>query len=169
MRSAHQIPNITICTDASYDPDLKIGTWACYIRSNDRIAKTGAVIKTDVENSTEAERIGVANAMWIASQMVDLSKHRIILYCDNESAMKPTRPSTKTGRKKQRAKMQLEFYENNIHKYLKQALAYDVRHVKGHMDRTKRHKMLKRHHIQDWCDKKAYGLLKEQRLSLKQA
>jgi ribonuclease HI len=164
--SAHQIPVITICTDASFSPHYKVGAWGCYIRVGDKVAKTGAVIKKEVLNSTEAERIGVANALWIASKMIDLKKCRIVLYCDNESAMKPVRPSTKTGAKKQRAKEQLDFYEKNIHKYLQQSLTYDVRHVKGHMDRSSRHKMKARHHIQDWCDKKAKELL-QNHLSMK--
>lgn len=165
-RSAFQTPTITICTDASWDNELKIGAWACYIRTNGKIAKTGALTKADVLNSTEAERIGVANALWIASKMVDLKQYKIILYCDNESAMRPVRPSNKTGQKKQRAKEQLEFYEKNIHKYLQQALTYDVRHVKGHLERSARHKMKTRHYIQDWCDKKAYELLNEHRLKV---
>jgi ribonuclease HI len=165
--SAAQIPVITICTDASFDNDLNVGSWACYIRSDGKLAKHGEVIKTDIQNSTEAERIGVANALWLASQMVDLKKYRIVLYCDNESAMKPPRSTNKTGKKKQRARQQQEFFNKHIHSYLQQALTYDVRHVKGHMDRTKRHQMKARHHIQDWCDKKAYELLKQHRLSLK--
>ena len=165
--SAHQNKAITICTDASFDNDLKIGSWACYIRTDDKIFKHGEVIKTSIENSTEAERIGVANALWMANKMVDLKEYRIVMYCDNESAMKPPRPGNKTGRKRQRAKLQQEFFNKNIHKYLQMALTYDVRHVKGHMDRTARHRMQARHHIQDWCDKKAKELLIERRSILK--
>lgn len=165
--SAFQTPTITICSDASWDADLKVGSWACYIRTGDKVVKTGAVAKQQVDNSTEAERIGIANALWLASKIVDLKKYKIVLYCDNLAAMKPVKSSNKTGTKKQKAKEQLAFYEQHIHKYLQQALTYDVRHVKGHLERTARHKMVARHHIQDWCDKKAYELLKLHRESLK--
>lgn len=163
IKSVRQLKTITICTDASYDPELKIGAWACYIRSDDKIIKTGKVIKENVENSTEAERVGVANALWLASKAFKLSEHRIVLYCDNLAALNPVRPSTKTGAKRQRAKYQLEFYQKNIEPYLQQSLTYDARHVKGHMERTARHRMKARHHLNDWCDKMAKELLQEER------
>ena len=166
IKSVRQVPTITICTDASYDPELKIGAWACYIRSDDKIIKLGKVIKQDVSNSTEAERVGVANALWLAGQALDISKHRLILYCDNLAALNPVRPSTKTGAKRQAAKQQLEFYQQNIEPYLQKALTYDARHVKGHLERTARHRMKTRHHLNDWCDKEAKKLLLGERVRL---
>lgn len=163
IKSVRQVPTITICTDASYDPELKIGAWACYIRSDDKIIKLGKVIKEDVSNSTEAERVGVANALWLAGQAMDISKHRLVLYCDNLAALNPVRPSTKTGTKRQQAKRQLEFFQKNIEPYLQKALTYDARHVKGHLERTARHRMKARHHLNDWCDKEAKKLLVEER------
>lgn len=166
LRSANQTPTITICTDASYDPDMKVGAWACYIRSGDMIIKESKLITTEIDNSTEAERVGVAAALWIVEQKIDITKYKIILYCDNEAAMKPVRPSNKTGRKKQRAKQQLAFFEKNIHKHLQRALSYDVRHVKGHMERSARHRMKKRHYMNDWCDKAARAVLTDHRVAV---
>ena len=163
IKSVRQVPTITICTDASYDPELKIGAWACYIRSDTKLIKLGKVIKEDVSNSTEAERVGVANALWLAGQAHDISQHRLVLYCDNPAALHPVRPSTKTGAKKQAAKQQLEFYQRNIEPYLQKALTFDARHVKGHMERSARHRMKARHHLNDWCDKEARRLLCEER------
>ena len=169
IKSVRQVPTITICTDASYDPELKIGAWACYIRSDDKIIKVGKVIKKNVSNSTEAERVGVANALWLAGQALDISKHRLVLYCDNLAALHPVRPSSKTGAKRQAAKQQLEFYQKNIEPYLQKALTYDARHVKGHLERTARHRMKTRHHLNDWCDKEARGLLQEERKKLQKS
>ena len=163
IKSVRQTPTITICTDASYDPQLGIGAWACYIRSGDKIIKLGKVIKEDVTNSTEAERVGVANALWLASRAFDISECRIVLYCDNLAALNPVRPSTKTGQKRQAAKKQLEFYQKNIEPFLQKALTYDARHVKGHLERTARHRMKARHHLNDWCDKEARELLQKER------
>lgn len=163
MKSVHQIPLVTICTDASYDPALEIGAWACYIRTGNRILKTGKIIESDVQNSTEAERVGVASALWLVNKIVDIKQYKIIIYCDNASAMKPLRPSTKTGTKKQRTKQQLAFYQKNIEPYLQRALTYDIRHVKGHMERSAKHLMRKRHYMNDWCDKEARRLLSQYR------
>ena len=163
IKSVRQVPTITICTDASYDPELQIGAWAAYIRSDDKVIKIGKVIKENVSNSTEAERVGVANALWLVSQTHDIQKHRLVLYCDNLAALNPVRPSTKTGAKKQAAKQQLEFYQRNIEPYLQKSLTFDVRHVKGHLERSARHRMKARHHLNDWCDKEARGLLQEER------
>lgn len=167
IKSVRQVPTITICTDASYDPDLKIGAWACYIRSDDKIIKVGKVIKTNVSNSTEAERVGVANALWLASRALDISKHRLVLYCDNLAALNPVRSTGKTGKKKQQAKQQYLFFQQSIEPLLQKALAYDARHVKGHLERTARHRMKARHHLNDWCDKEAKRLLDEERMKLK--
>lgn len=168
IKSARQVPTITICTDASYDPELQIGAWACYIRSDDKVIKLGKVIRENVSNSTEAERVGVANALWLISKSFDISKHRLVLYCDNLAALNPVRPSTKTGAKKQRAKQQLEFFQKNIEPYLQKALAFDTRHVKGHLERTARHRMKARHHLNDWCDKEARELLQQERKKYEQ-
>lgn len=163
IKSVNQIPTITICTDASFDNDLKRGAWACYIRGDKFRIREARIITREVNNSTEAERVGVAAALWILRQKVEIKNYRLILYCDNESAMMPVRTSNKTGRKKQRAKQELDFYHKNIQRYLQKAKSYEIRHVKGHMSRSKRLKMQRRHHIQDWCDRAARGVLNKLR------
>lgn len=168
MKSHHQVPTVTICTDAAYCPLTGAGTWAMYMRADGKLVKTGRVIESDINNSTEAERIGVANALWLANRIVDLSKCRVILYCDNVAAMHPVRPSTKTGAKKQRAKHQLEFYQKNIEPYIQKAMSVDIRHVKSHLDRTAKQqiKMQNRHYMNVWCDNEATRLLTECRKSI---
>lgn len=163
----HIHKTITICTDASYDNYLRVGSWACYMKSDNKLIKTGKIIESHVENSTEAERVGVASALWLVSKAVDIKTHRIIIYCDNESAMRPVRLSNKTGAKKQRAKQQLEFYQKNIEPVLQRAGGYEIRHVKGHLERNPRMKRKTRHFMNDWCDKEAKRLLTEYRESVK--
>ena len=164
----HNIPKVVIFTDASYDKDLKVGAWYCYIRIGDKKVKTGGVIVTDVENSTEAERVGVANSLWLANKMVDLTKHKVILYCDNMSAMKPIGYTNKTGAKRQRGKQQLAFYQKNIEPYLQKAKITDIRYIKGHALRSKRFKPKPRHLIHDLIDREAKKLLDEYRLTYKE-
>lgn len=155
----HNIPTIVIFTDASYDKDLKVGAWYCYIRIGDKKVKTGRVITTDVNNSTEAERVGVANSLWLVNKMVDINKYKIILYCDNLSAMKPVGYTNKTGTKRQRAKQQLVFYQKNIEPYLQKAMITDIRYIKGHAVRSSRFKPKTRHLVHDMIDKEAKRLL----------
>lgn len=109
IKSVRQVPTITICTDASYDPELKIGAWACYIRSDTKLIKLGKVIKENVSNSTEAERVGVANALWLAAQAHDISQH------DSSSIVTTLQPSTQSdprlrrGRRSKRPSSNLNF------------------------------------------------------------
>lgn len=155
----HNIPKVVIFTDASYDKDLKAGAWYCYIRIGDKKVKTGSIINSDIGNSTEAERVGVANSLWLANKMVDLTKHKIILYCDNLSAMKPVGYTNKTGTKRQRAKQQLVFYQKNIEPYLQKAMITDIRYIKGHATRSSRFKPKTRHLVHDLIDKEAKQIL----------
>jgi len=164
----HNIPKVVIFTDASYDKDLKVGAWYCYIRIGDKKVKTGGIIITDVNNSTEAERVGVANSLWLANKMVDLTKHKIILYCDNLSAMKPVGYSNKTGTKRQRGKQQLVFFQKNIEPYLQKAMITDIRYIKGHALRSKRFKPKARHIVHDLCDQGARRILNEYRNKINQ-
>lgn len=159
----HQIPTIIIFTDASYDLDLKVGAWYCYIRIGDKVTQAGRIILNDIENSTEAERVGVANSLWLVNKMVDISKYKIILYCDNMSAMKPVGFSNKTGAKRQRGKQQLAFYQKNIEPYLQKAMTTDIRYIKGHLARSKKFKLQTRHMAQDLCDQEAKKILLQYR------
>lgn len=143
MKSAQQVPLVVICTDASFDDEMKKGSWACYIRCGDHIIRESALINKEVANSTEAERVGIAAALWIADKKFDLTKCRIILYCDNISAMDPVKLFNKTGKRRSHAKKEHAFFENNINKYLQKAIQVDKRHVKAHLDRTARHRMKK--------------------------
>lgn len=160
IKSYQQTPTITICTDASWSATHKIGAWACYMKSDKKLVKYGGIITTPCINSTEAERIGLANALWLANKLVDIKTHRIIIYCDNKAAVKPTKLSNKRGRRKQAAKAQLEFYSKNIQSHFDRAKITDIRHVKAHLKKTKRDNRLTRYFMQDWCDKHARSLLR---------
>ena len=149
-------PTVTICSDASVSKRYGIATWACYIRTPKGAIKQGGICKEPTDHSDVAERYGIANALYIASKAVDLHQYRIVLYCDNKAALTPPRSSNKTGRHKQKAiKMQV-FYTQNIQKYLHMAKGYEVRHVKGHLDKSLWSTVSKRNYLNDWCDKEAH-------------
>lgn len=160
MRSAKQIPTILIYTDASFVRGYG-ASWGCYIRHNGKVVKSEKVIEIDVQNSTEAERVGVAAALWIADKKFGISGKRLIICCDNTAAVKPVKSSNKTGAKKQRARQQHEFYDKNILVHLNKADSIDIRYVKSHQDRSNRMKVRARHLVQDDCDKRARKVLTE--------
>lgn len=163
MRSANQIPTVLIYTDASYDPDMKRGAWACYIRYNNTISKYEKLIERPIVNSTQAERSGVAAALWIADNKHDLKGKRVILNCDNMAATRPVKQQNKTGKKKQAARGEQLFYQRHIEPFYQVAHTVEVRYVKSHMNRTNRMKVRTRHHLQDDCDKRAGKVLSEHR------
>ena len=115
-------PTITICSDASYKKFYKqsISAWACYIRTPKRTIKTSGLIKSQINGSTTAEMYGIANALYLADQVEDLSKFRVIVYCDNLKALQkkvrnPYTPKSKYYAEKQAKK---EWHDTYIKKYI---------------------------------------------------
>lgn len=161
IKSSQHVPVITISTDASWSARYKVGAWACYIRTDEKLVKYGAVIKADCTNSSDAERIGIANALWITNRIANIKDARIILYCDNKSAVKSNGVKNKNSKKRPAARTRLSFYQQNIERYFNQAKFVDIRHVRSHQPRTKRDNQLKRYFMNDWCDSHARSLLKE--------
>src|SRR6476620_11226455 len=86
------IPTITVCTDASFSPQHGCAAWACYIRGENLLIKTGGVIKESVLDVNIAERLALANALYLADKHADLSKLRLIVYTDSMTAPRPIRP-----------------------------------------------------------------------------
>jgi ribonuclease HI len=163
LKSAHQIPTVTIFVDASYDNELKVGAWASRLYIGNKIIVASKIIATDVNNSTEAERVGVAAVLHIANKNVNISEYKLILYCDNNAATRPVTLANKTGKAKQAAKKQLEFYQKHIEPLLQKALIADIRYIKGHLARGKNFKLQKKHYIHDQVDEEAKKLLNEYR------
>ena len=159
---------VTICSDASYSPTYKIGTWACYIRTPSRTIKKAGLIKGRVENSVYAERVGINNALFIVNKLVDLSKYKLILYCDNEVALNDVKVKvTPKSKHYQKQYLAHKFYENNIKPYLQKAMSYETRHVKGHLPESEWNKDSKRNLMNQQCDTMAHGLLRKETRRIK--
>lgn len=152
-------PTVTVCSDASHSFKYGVATWACYIRTPRKTIKTGGVLKQKVNGSTTAERLGLANALFITNNVVDLSKHKLIVYCDNMYALEKPKvnktPASKHYAKKFESK---KWFEEFVEPYLTKAASYETRHVKGHLKRENWDKTSKRNYMNDWCDKEAARL-----------
>lgn len=155
-------PTITVCSDASYSLEHKLGTWACYIRTPDRVIQTGGVIKQPCTSSTHAERLGLANALWLLGQSIDLSSYRLIVYCDNVAALKRRAlRKTPASRVYQEAAEYNAWFAEHIERWLFQAKEYECRHVKGHLKRSKWKVGSQRNYMNRWCDHYAKSLLRD--------
>lgn len=153
-------PTITICSDASFSPSNNIGTWACYIRTPSKVMKTSGVLKEKTEDSYKAERLGLANALFLANKIADLEKHRLIIYCDNVGAIKDWSSSKNLQNEKRIEKKQ--WFDKNIKPFLEKAAEYELRHVKAHLPKEQWDKTSKRNYMNDWCDKEAQRLRKRE-------
>lgn len=164
-------PTITICSDASYRKFNKkrYASWACYIRTPTTTIKTSGLIKEEVKGSTHAEMRGVANALYLADQVEDLSKFRVIVYCDNLKALQRKVTVKHTPRSKYYAaeKEKKDWHDTYIRKYIDKCKEYETRHVKGHLPKSKWSSTSKRHYMNDWCDQESKRVLRDKIASLK--
>lgn len=150
-------PIITVCSDASMSTKLKIATWACYIRTPDLTIKLGGVFKEYSSGSYWAETRGIANALSILnSQVKNLEKYKIILYCDNNVALIEPRIKNTPASKHHKASLEKrKFYDDHIKSILLKAREYETRHVKGHLPEHKWDTGSKRNFMNNWCDEEA--------------
>lgn len=155
-------PTITVCSDASFSDEHKTGAWACYIRTPDNIVQTGGIIKEPCTDSTHAERLGLANALWLLEQNIDLSQYRLVVYCDNVAALR-RRALRKTPASQiyQEAEAYNAWFEAHIERVLFKAAEYSTRHVKAHLKRSKWAQDTARHVMNRWCDHHAKKLLRD--------
>lgn len=152
-------PTVTICTDASVNAGKQIAAWAAYIRLPDKTIKTGGIIKQQLTQSTHAEMRGMANALFIADKSIDLTKYRLIIYCDNINALGEIVVSKR--RYKKGGKRNKLFFDENIRPFLLKAQSFEPRYVKGHLPMRKWDSNSKRHYMQRWCDKYAHKLMQQ--------
>ena len=163
------IPTITICTDASFLHYEKTGAWACYIRTPDQTIRTSGILKGTVLNSTHAEKLGIANALFIANMNIDISSHKLIVYCDNKSAYSlPGVNKTPQSKYYKKQKSNHTWYKDNIQIFLDKAIEYETRHVKGHLPQKAWDTVTKKHYMNDWCDKEAKRLTRLYRQKIKE-
>lgn len=151
---------ITIATDASCHAKLKLAAWACYIRTPKGVTKLAGAFKSSVPGSYQAETFAVANALVIANQIADLTKHKLVLYSDSKSVLKFGK--TKAGNVKKRDVERSKIIEQQIMPYLSRAISWQLRHVPSHTGRRD----LKRFYMNNWCDKAAKQAMRQAAESL---
>lgn len=161
------LPTITIATDAGYSHLFRVGYWACRIRlPDDSIHTQTGMLKNDPGGSTQAERLAIANALWIVDRMVDLKQCRLVMYYDNISAMrKPQKPYG--GKRRDVQLSQLAFYVDHIEKYLDKASEVKKQHIKAHthVDHWTPENA-EGHEMQRECDRECTRLLKKYKRGL---
>lgn len=162
------MPTITVCTDASFSQQYKLGTWACYIRTPKRKILKSGVLQAKVKSSSEAETLGLANALFILNKFVDLSDYRVIVYCDNTTALaEPKIRKTPKSKYYQKSFESNRFYKQHISDILGKSKSYEMRHVKGHLPKEQWDKGSSRNFMNKHCDIEAKRLLRLEKAKLK--
>lgn len=165
-----QKPTVIICSDASYSYTSQVSTWAAYIKTPDKVIKTGGVLKQAVNNSTVAEMLGLANALFTLNKLIDLSQFNLVVYCDNKQAMeKPRIRVTPASKYYDEKAQQLKWFEDHIEPLCLKAASFEMKHVKAHLN-SKRYKNLSPDDpklMNRWCDTEAKRLLRTERTKLK--
>ena len=150
---------VTINTDASFNPQYKIGGYAYWIVYNGKRVKRGGLLK-ECQNSTEAEIKAIANALYRLTKTNFKDVFFIIINTDCTPAV-----DLITGKSKSEVKGTNEaiaaIYQyiselrlaNSVNKTSEEYVEY--RHVKAHTKATD-----KRSYVNDWCDKVAKDFVK---------
>jgi len=156
---------ITICTDAGFSRQRALGVWAAYIRTPARRIKTSGLLKQAPRESTEAERMAIANALHIVARMVglELKKHKLIIYCDSKNALaKPRVKVTENSRYHASQKARYDWYMLHIEPHLALFGQTEMRWVRGHLAESKWDDTSQRNWMNRWCDLQCRKLMREQ-------
>lgn len=132
---------ITIFADASHCPDTLatgIAYWIKYGENGQTIRH--AQIANECANSTEAEIIGLKAALDHMTREVPMLGKRLVIACDNKSALHHVRIPKE-------------------HNFLSVRRKHVKAHQKGQID--------KRAHVNVWCDKQAYACMTKRRAELR--
>jgi ribonuclease HI len=150
---------VTINTDASFNPQYKIGGYAYWLVYNGKRVKRGGLLK-ECQNSTEAEIKAIANALYRLTQLKYTDVFFIIINTDCTPAVDLITGKSKTEVKGTNEAIaaiysyisELRLY-NNVNKTAEEYI--DYRHVKAHTKVKD-----KRSYVNNWCDKVAKDFVK---------
>lgn len=153
---------VTINTDASWDPKLKIAGYAIWIVSDNFRVKVGGVFKDTCRNPHEAEIKAILNALYILGTKEDYIS-RIIFNTDSTNAIGVLTwdlPHIKKYLGRNNAKHWKPFYKklNRYKKKITGMPVYEFRHVRAHTGAENA-----RSKVNEWCDKTAKAFLREER------
>lgn len=143
---------VTINTDAAYHSGFKIGGYAFWIVCNDgRFSHTG-ILKSKVNNATEAEFKCIINAIHVLFNLKFKNVTKVIINTDSLNVIHLIQ-----NKKEEIKKYRLTHCLTYVRKLEKMLTAnkfdkknIELRHVKAHVEIKD-----KRSWANDWCDKKA--------------
>ena len=150
---------VTINTDASFNPDFKVGAYAFWIVCNEgKIMQSGA-FKSEVKNPTEAEIKCIVNALnaLFKSEFKGVTKVIINTDCLHFHTYQEKRK--KAG---DESKEFAKVCQKLITKYSLKRGWIDVRHVKAHSGTDQARKW-----VNDWCDKAAKIMMRKKVTEIK--
>lgn len=133
----------TIITDASHHPEQKVGAWACWIRYDDKtLVKHAAVFKAKIDNSQEAKKLAIINAIFLALKYApaDRPLNQLLVQSDCLTVIQ-----TLTA-----AEVMSLLGINKLPQLF-------LRHVKGHLNDSRHAK----HYCNCWCDREAKKLMRK--------
>lgn len=150
---------VTIATDISSDPKLKITTWACYIRHSGGVIKQVGEFKKHYSSTATAETYALVNALTIAEKNIrDWSESKVIIYNEIEHSLRPIR--TKNGTIRERDALRSEAILKIALPILLKAKDWEKRDIKAHYGGWKDSDNPAKYAINRWCDNECRTLLK---------
>jgi len=150
---------VTINTDASFNPQYKLGGYAYWMVGNDKRLKKGGLLKS-CSNNIEAEVKAIANALYrlIKTDFKVVTLLIVNTDCENGINLITGKTETKNQNIKDTITAIREYILKLklIHNIGKSDFEYvEFRHVKAHTKATD-----KRSYVNDWCDKEAKYFIK---------
>jgi len=146
---------VTITTDASYDPTMKIGGYAFWISSDLGYVKYSGVFSKKLLDHNDAELKAIGNAVYFLVQSDRFKKvNRLIINTDSRFCMHQMKISKVTKYSDTR---------NQIKALLKKRrFRFELRHVKAHTNGSN-----SRRYVNNWCDRASRMEMRTERRKLK--
>ncbi len=145
---------VTINTDASFHSRLKVGSYAYWIVSNQGLILRSGELKGVVENSTQAEVMCIANALFAVKHSKIHTVSKIII---NTDCLHFNRYMANHLQEDATCKIISRLYVDLVKKYNLKKGWLEIRHIKAHTEISNANQ-----YVNDWCDrqaKKHIGLL----------
>ena len=156
---------VTINTDASWDPQLKIGAYAFWIVSDGFRVKQAGVFKNSCINPHDAEAKCILNALHaLATKEGYIS--RVIINTDSTNAIAILTGDKEhiqkyLGKKNNKQYNHLRSKYRKLKKNVNGMFRVEFRHVKAHSGKDD-----KRSFVNEWCDKTAKSFLRLERAKI---
>lgn len=148
---------IEMATDASLDPKTKAAGWAYWIHTSHGNLCHSGVVYSEISDITQCELIAVHRGLQTLSQIKLPQEYRVILYIDNQMAIRLLGESPPSMKRLARNNSELI---NNCQKLILQHKHLQIRHVKAHVAVTDQSES--RYQMHQWCDRNSRLRMREQ-------